>query len=152
MSKKTVYIVSGSSQQRRTKKTMDAKELYDSPLFIACKAYLEAKSVPWLIFSHFHGLLWPDATIAPYNPLDMSNKEVKERIDNSLNFRELYFLIVSTIGYTEDVVRSQDEREKFLKEFQFKLVGESQYLEYVSTKLLSLGIDAHHTKIGFEEL
>lgn len=152
MSKKTVFIVSGSSEQQRTKKAMDAKELYCSPLFIACKAYLEAKSVPWLIFSHFHGLLWPDAAIAPYNPLDMSNTEVKERIDRSINFQELYFLIASTTGVTDEVVRSPIEREIFLKEFQFQLVGESQYLEYVSTKLLSLGIEAHHTKTGFEEL
>jgi hypothetical protein len=44
-----------------------AKELYRSRLWNARRAYAEASGLPWLILSAEHGVLEPDAVIAPYD-------------------------------------------------------------------------------------
>lgn len=44
-----------------------AKDLYRSRLWKARRAYAEASGLPWLILSAEHGVLEPDAMIAPYD-------------------------------------------------------------------------------------
>jgi hypothetical protein len=44
-----------------------AKELYQSELFRKSRAYAEQNGDSWLILSALHGVVHPDATIAPYD-------------------------------------------------------------------------------------
>lgn len=45
----------------------EARDLYISPWFRKARAYVERIGAPWLILSAKHGLIDPDAIIAPYD-------------------------------------------------------------------------------------
>lgn len=44
-----------------------ARALYTGGLFRAARVHVEARGLPWLILSALHGLVEPDAIIAPYD-------------------------------------------------------------------------------------
>jgi hypothetical protein len=46
---------------------MPAKDLYASPLWERRRRYAEGAGVPWLILSAEHGVVHPDAVLAPYD-------------------------------------------------------------------------------------
>lgn len=44
-----------------------ARDLYTGGLFRAARQHVEARGLPWLILSALHGLVEPDAVLAPYD-------------------------------------------------------------------------------------
>ena len=59
-----VYLVSCVKKKLSTPAT--AKDLYQSPLFIKSRAYVEKTGRPWFILSAKHGLVHPETVIRPY--------------------------------------------------------------------------------------
>jgi hypothetical protein len=60
----SLYLVSCVS--RKQESLIAAKDLYTSDWFRKAKAYVEKKGSAWRILSAEHGLIHPDAVIAPY--------------------------------------------------------------------------------------
>ncbi len=57
-----------------------AKDLYRSTWFKLARAWVEREAAPWFILSAKHGLLDPDAVIAPYDET-LNNMSVAARRD-----------------------------------------------------------------------
>lgn len=55
-----------------------ARELYRSDWFNKARTYVEAQRAPWFILSAEHGLVHPDAVIAPYER-SLLNFSIAER-------------------------------------------------------------------------
>ncbi len=64
MSRPPVYLV--ACAKTKAAQPCAAKDLYRSDWFRKARAYVEAQSAPWFILSARHGLLDPDAVVAPY--------------------------------------------------------------------------------------
>jgi hypothetical protein len=62
--KKRFFLVACVSKKRA--EPCPARELYCSAWFRAARRYVEATKNPWFILSARHGLVRPDARIAPY--------------------------------------------------------------------------------------
>ncbi len=60
----TLFLVSCVSQKRSM--PCRARDLYTSQWFVKARAYVEASASPWCILSAEHGLVDPDAAVAPY--------------------------------------------------------------------------------------
>jgi hypothetical protein len=60
---KRVCLVSCVSS--KAVRALPARDLYISALFIKARAYVESLRCPWFILSAEHGLVHPDAVIAP---------------------------------------------------------------------------------------
>ena len=61
-------------------RTVPAKDLYRSTWFKLARARVEREAAPWFILSAKHGLVHPDAVIAPYNET-LNNMAVAARRD-----------------------------------------------------------------------
>lgn len=64
MSRKPVYLV--ACTKTKASHPCAARDLYRSPWFRKARRFVEATGAPWFILSAEHGLLDPDAVIAPY--------------------------------------------------------------------------------------
>ena len=72
----TVYLV--SCGKYKTSCAAPARDLYTGALFIKSRQYAEATGLPWQILSAKHGLLSPEAIIAPYEQ-SLKSANAKER-------------------------------------------------------------------------
>lgn len=71
-----VFLVSCVSQKRSD--SNPARELYVSDWFRKARAFVERTGAPWFILSAEHGLVRPDAVIAPYEKT-LNTLRVRER-------------------------------------------------------------------------
>lgn len=71
-----VCLVSCVSQ--KASRSLPAKDLYTSVLFTRIRAFVERRNCPWFVLSAEHGLIHPDAVIAPYEKT-LNTMGVKER-------------------------------------------------------------------------
>ena len=63
--KDRLYLV--SCVGKKGKRPVPVKELYQSTWFTLARAWVEREAAPWFILSAKHGLVQPDAVIAPYD-------------------------------------------------------------------------------------
>lgn len=62
---RTIYLV--GCCDRKLREPAPARELYRSSLFKLEREYVEATGHSWVILSALHGVVQPDAVIAPYD-------------------------------------------------------------------------------------
>jgi len=98
-----------------------AKELYRSRLWNARRTYAEASGLPWLILSAQHGVLEPDAVIAPYD-VALRSLSIAERR-----------------GWGEDVVRALARRFVSLGGMTFEVHAGEPYRRAIEPGLSELG-------------
>ena len=60
-----LYLV--SCVGKKAHRPVPAKDLYRSTWFMLARAWVEREAAPWFILSAKHGLVHPDAVIAPYD-------------------------------------------------------------------------------------
>ena len=63
---RVVIVLIGCTKEKLTAEA-PARELYQGRLFLASVAYAEAIGARWFVLSAAHGLVDPDAVIAPYD-------------------------------------------------------------------------------------
>lgn len=73
---RVIYLVSGVDRKRP--QVTQAKELYHSIWFKAARMYAEQHHAQWFILSTKHGLLSPEAQVAPYD-LELKSMTPTER-------------------------------------------------------------------------
>ena len=73
-----LYLV--SCVGKKGKRPVPAKDLYRSTWFKLARAWVEREAAPWFILSAKHGLVHPDAVIAPYDET-LNNMPVAARRD-----------------------------------------------------------------------
>ncbi|EJL6460716.1 hypothetical protein NMR92_001340 [Vibrio cholerae] len=149
MSKYEVYIVSASVEQNWSEKAIEAHSLYTSPMFCACKTYVEKKGVPWLILSDMHGVVWPDTMLAPYNPEQLSDKEKVHRIERAFDPDALASTLIVTLQIQpERGLAVTQWKKRILTETKFTLLGESDSLSLAVTELGLMGAHVEFTHKG----
>lgn len=146
MSKYNVYLVAASDVQDREQTACEAKDLYKSPMFCACKTFVEVQESPWLILSDMHGVLWPDAMIAPYDPTQLGDDERMVRVERALNHDVIANTLISILGMSPPAgTTAANWRKSLMKDTTFTLLGESDSLGMAMTELTLAG-----AKVNFQ--
>jgi hypothetical protein len=89
-----------------------ARFLYTSDLFRKSVAYVEARGEPWLILSALHGVVDPDAVIAPYDVtlVSMSRREREQwgafAADALWRWSDSEFVMLAGTSYREPMMAS----------------------------------------------
>lgn len=135
-----VYVVAGTATQNRGAKALPARDLYSSPLFKSHKDHLIKNKANWLILSDMHGLVWPDAMLAPYDPDLMGDAEKAHRLGRALQKNVVANTLIMSFCLQQPAGLSQFEwRENILKTTTFVLVGESETFSIAMTELSLCG-------------
>ncbi|EGQ7973583.1 hypothetical protein I7Z51_002506 [Vibrio parahaemolyticus] len=149
MSKYNVFIVSASVEQNWSEKATEARSLYTSPMFCACKTYVEMKKTPWLILSDMHGVLWPDTMLAPYDPDQLSDQEKIHRVERAFDPDAIASTLICILQIEpERGLSVADWKKNILSETKFTLLGESDSLSLAVTELGLIGAEVEFTHKG----
>ncbi|BDP33398.1 hypothetical protein R7D97_16690 [Vibrio sp. Vb5031] len=149
MSKYEVYIVSASVEQDWSEKAIEAHSLYTSPMFCACKTYVEKKGSPWLILSDMHGVVWPDTMLAPYDSAQLSDQEKSHRIERAFDPDALASTLIVTLQIQPERGLAMSQWKKnILSQTKFILLGESDSLGLAVTELGLIGSQVEFSHKG----
>lgn len=146
-----IYLVAASHEQVN-EKASEARELYKSEVFTACKAYVEEQQKEWLILSEFHGLVWPTTKLSPYDTRLFSDEERISRIERALEPEVIANTLISTLGLQPDGQKPLAQwRRDILRNTEFILLGESESLSLAMTELSLAGVHVFCPFQGMKE-
>lgn len=120
-----IYIIEATGNKSEGHNVLPAQEIYTDQAFVNCKNVLEEESLPWLILSKMHGLIWPNSRIIPYNEELMSDSEVYQRLARTLQNKQILAnTIIGLYALTKPKSLELDSwRLDVLKTTEFILVG-----------------------------
>ena len=148
MSKRNIYLVAASEMQKRDKTAREAKDLYNSPMFCACREFVEAIEADWLILSEMHGLIWPYTMLAAYNPKHLSDDEKMHRIERAISGDVIANTLISSLELTyPGEITSAEWRRQILNETKFTLLGDADFLDLAMTELTIAGVEVESKRI-----
>lgn len=146
-----IYVVAACHEQVDVN-TSEAKDLYRSEVFKACKAYVEEQQKEWLILSDFHGLVWPTTKLSPYDPRLFSDEERISRIERALEPDVIAYTLISTLGLQPDGRKPLAQwKQDTLRNTEFILLGKSESLSLAMTELSLAGIHVFCPFLGLKE-
>ena len=155
MNEREIFIIASSRQQHENKKVLEAQDLYASPMFCACKEFVESRRSNWLILSDMHGLLWPCMPLAHYESQSLSDLEKELRLERALSKDVVLNTLISTLNLTNSSGYTITEwRSKLSCNTKFILMGGTDILRSAGGALTASGfqVDTSYIKSSIDEI